>query len=266
MPHSSSPDLQRRFAGVARLYGTARYTHISQMHIAVAGIGGVGSWAVETLARTGVGYITLIDLDNIAESNVNRQLHALSSEIGKSKVLAMQQRIEQINPSCHVTQIEDFLTVDNLSTHLPRSSAHPDHASPPILGVIDAIDQLVVKAALIEYCQSNQIPLIVTGAAGGRCNPCCIKIDDLARTEHDRLLAKLRHKLRRTGHFPKEPRRPFKVPCVYSTESVQTTHHGNATPQGGLNCAGYGSVMSVTASFGLFAAGWMINHLIDQGS
>ena len=178
----------RRFGGIARLYGDEALARFSRAHVCVIGVGGVGSWAVEALARSGIGRLTLIDLDNVAESNINRQLHALTDDFGKAKVTALRERIAQINPQCEVTEIEDFVTEDNLDELFRR----------PFDFVIDAIDQIRVKAAMAAYFVQHKQPFIISGGAGGQKNPALIQTADLSRVTHDPLLSNLRYTLRKT--------------------------------------------------------------------
>lgn len=241
-------DFGRRFGGIARLYGNDALQRFQQAHLCVVGIGGVGSWAAEALARSGIGRITLIDLDNVAESNVNRQIHALGDEFGKAKVAAMAERIHAINPQCQVTQIEDFVTLDNLDATLGGGYDF----------VIDAIDSAKTKAAMIAWCKRHQVKLIVSGGAGGRVDPTRIQLADLAKTTQDPLLARVRTLLRREYGFPKDPKKKFGVDCVFSSEPLQQPNVGatcdvdaGAQHPAGLNCAGYGSSMPVTATFGM---------------
>ncbi len=244
---------ERRFAGIERLYGPGSLARLAAAHFCVVGIGGVGSWAAEALARSGVGRLTLIDLDHVAESNINRQAHALESTLGQAKVLAMQERIAQINPGCHVRSIEDFVTPKNVATLLP-----------PCDGVLDCIDQVSAKAALIAHCRTAGIPVVTTGGAGGRTDPTRICIDDLSRTRQDALAAKLRARLRKDYGFPRDTQKRFGIPCVFSDEPARRPggHHsaGVACLNGsaGLACAGYGSLVAVTAGFGFAAAAYCI--------
>ncbi|MBK7813911.1 MAG: tRNA cyclic N6-threonylcarbamoyladenosine(37) synthase TcdA [Rhodocyclaceae bacterium] len=238
----------RRFGGIARLYGEQALARLAAAHIGVIGIGGVGSWAAEALARSGIGRLTLIDLDHVAESNLNRQIHAVESTLGQAKVLAMKDRIAMINPACEVTTIEEFVAPDNVADILPGCDA-----------VVDAIDQVRAKAALIVHCRRLGIPLVTTGGAGGKSDPAMIRVDDLARTTQDPLAAKLRAALRRDYGFPRKGAR-FGVDCVYSLEPVRRPEaaacdvdEGNEGLHG-LNCAGYGSSVCVTAGFGFAAA------------
>lgn len=225
----------------------------------IIGIGGVGSWVAEALARSAIGRLTLIDPDHIAESNINRQLHALTGEEGKPKVQAMRERIAAINPRCQVNGIEEFLSEDNIGTLLGSAF---DYA-------VDAIDSARVKAALIQHCTRSQIRLVCSGGAGGQTDPSQIRIADLARTTQDPLLAKVRTRLRRDYGFPRDPKKKFGIECVYSLEPlVYPVAEGGACfekPEDahiqGLNCAGFGSSVCVTATFGMMAAASVLNGL-----
>ncbi len=240
-------DFERRFGGIGRLYGNDNLARFRAAHVCVVGIGGVGSWTAEALARSGVGRLTLIDLDNIAESNVNRQIHALGDEFGKAKVTAMAERIRAINPQCAVAEIEDFVTPENVGDLLGRGYDV----------VVDAIDQVRTKVAMIAWCRKQGLPIVVAGSAGGQIDPARIVRDDLARTVQDPLLSKVRAQLRKQHGFPRDPKRKFGVTAIYSTEPLRYPSAGEAclaAPAGGLNCAGFGSSVCITASFGLFAA------------
>jgi tRNA A37 threonylcarbamoyladenosine dehydratase len=259
-------DSARRFGGVARLYGEAGLAQLQAAHVCVIGLGGVGSWAAEALARNAIGRLTLIDLDNLALSNVNRQLPAMDGNFGQAKISAMAERMRLINPQISVSEIEDFISPDNLSQLLPSD----------LDGVVDCIDDAKAKAALAAYCQSHGLPLVVTGAAGGRLDATRIKTADLSVVSHDKLLAKVRNLLRRDYGFAKastgqaKPKK-MAVLCVYSDESViepdavcadvepRTEARAGVT---GLNCAGYGSSVCVTAPFGFVAAGLIIKALL----
>jgi tRNA threonylcarbamoyladenosine dehydratase len=287
-------DVERRFGGVGRLYGTQGLKALQTAHVVVIGIGGVGSWAAEALARNAIGHITLIDLDNIAESNVNRQIHALEGAFGKAKVSAMRERILAINPLCHVHEIEDFITPDNITKLL---DFHYDC-------ILDCVDDAKAKIALAAFCKAKQIPLIMSGSAGGRLDATQIKTADLSAVQGDKLLAKVRNQLRRDHQFPKASNQKksakFGVTCVYSDEQVLTpnsmcevenshdkTHNiiddaleanihkdsgdaknARADPRvntrsiTGLNCAGYGSSVCVTATFGFVSAGLVLQQLL----
>ena len=262
-----SIDYDRRFGGVARLYGAAGLERFKHAHICVVGVGGVGSWVVEALARSAIGKLTLIDLDNVAESNINRQIQATSETLGKAKVSALAERIAQINPYCKVNEVEDFVTPDNLDAMI---GAH--HFS----YVIDAIDSVKAKTALIAYCRQHAIPLITIGAAGGQTDPCKIEIRDLSRTEQEPLLALVRKRLRQNYGFPRGSKSKFGIDAVFSMEALTMPEtaevcevEGAATAGGvagvtGLNCAGFGSSIVVTASFGLAAAAQVLRNLADE--
>ena len=263
-PDSDAIDFERRFGGIARLYGESALTSFKQAHVCVIGVGGVGSWAVEGLARSAIGKITMIDLDHLSESNVNRQLHALTDTLGKSKVDALAERIAQINPYCVVTRIEEFIDPDNVATLIPAGQF--DY-------VIDAIDNTRAKTALVVHCRANHIPLVTIGSAGGQVDPTRIAVCDLSRTEQEPLLARVRKRLRRLHGFPRGTKNKFGIDAVYSTEPVRhpelcaTDDETNfETNEGlnGLNCAGYGSAVVVTASFGFVAAGLVLRKLAEQ--
>jgi tRNA A37 threonylcarbamoyladenosine dehydratase len=244
---SETADLQRRFGGMTRLHGADAAARIAAAHVCVIGIGGVGSWAAEALARSGVGRLSLIDLDHVAESNINRQVHALGATLGQAKVLAMRDRIADINPGCRVDCIEEFITPENLPELLPACDA-----------VVDAIDQVRAKAALIAHCKRARIALVTTGGAGGRSDPTQLRVDDLVRTIQDPLASKVRARLRKEYGFPRDPKKKFGVECVYSIEPIRRPAAAacdlDEAGLHGLNCAGYGSSVCVTAAFGLAAA------------
>ncbi|MDB5945008.1 MAG: tRNA threonylcarbamoyladenosine dehydratase [Ramlibacter sp.] len=247
-------DLQRRFGGLERLYGVGGAQAIRQAHVAVAGIGGVGSWAVEALARSGVGALTLIDLDHVAESNINRQVHALASTLGQAKVQAMAERIAQINPSCRVTGVEEFVEPQNWPRLLPAG----------VTAVIDACDQVSAKVAMAAWARECKLLFISVGAAGGKRLAHKVDVDDLANTTHDPLLAQLRYQLRKHRGAPREGRK-IGVACVFSREPVAPPDPSCAIEgDGSLNCHGYGSAASVTATFGFCAAGWLMDRIASQ--
>ena len=243
----------RRFGGLERLYGVTGAKKICDSHIAVVGIGGVGSWAVEALARSGVGKLTLIDFDHIAESNINRQIHALDVTLGMSKVLAMQQRIAHINPQCLVECVDEFVTPENW----------PSILNSQVDAVIDACDQIKAKTVMAAWAMHTKTIFITVGAAGGKRAAHKVDIDDLSLTTHDPLLAQLRYRLRREHQAPRDKKK-IGISCVFSKESVASADasceiEGDA--DGSLNCHGYGSVVSVTATFGQCAAGWVIDKI-----
>ncbi|GBG01175.1 tRNA threonylcarbamoyladenosine dehydratase [Azospira sp. I13] len=255
-PLPLSPDYERRFGGVARLYGNAALARFRSAHVCVVGIGGVGSWTVEALARSGVGALTLVDLDHIAESNINRQLHALDSTLGQAKIEAMAARIHQINPDCQVVGVDDFVAPDNLDTLLG--------GLPAVDVLVDAIDGVRAKTALLAWCRGRGITVVTCGAAGGQLDPCRIRVEDLARTTQDPLLAKVRGQLRKFHGFPRDAKKKFAIAAVYSEEPLRYPDAACAPPGGGgapLNCAGFGSAVAVTASFGLTAASVALGKL-----
>jgi tRNA A37 threonylcarbamoyladenosine dehydratase len=248
-------DHERRFSGISRLYGSNGLRNFSSSHVIVVGIGGVGSWAVEALARSGVGQLTLYDLDHVAESNVNRQLPALEEEFGRPKVSVMAERIDGINPQCRVVAVEDFIHQENLSQLVEAGADF----------ILDCVDSYRIKAAMIATCRRNRLPIITLGGAGGQTDPTRVRIADLSRTEQDPLLSKTRKLLRREYGFPSNPKRRFEVPAVYSNEQQRNPTLAStnrlAAGDGSLNCAGYGSVMTVTASFGLAAVAYVLDKL-----
>ena len=242
---------QRRFGGLDRLYGQNGAARIRAAHVAVVGIGGVGSWAAEALARSGVGRLTLIDLDHVAESNINRQIHALENTVGQAKVLAMRDRVAQINPGCVVTCIEDFVEPANW----------PGLLSESVDAVIDACDQVQAKTAMAAWARTTRARFISVGAAGGKRLAHKVDVDDLAFTTHDPLLAQLRYRLRKHHGAPRGGKK-MAVTCVFSRESVAPPDPScGIEGDGSLNCHGYGSVVAVTATFGQCAAGWVLDAL-----
>ena len=262
-------DLERRFGGLARLYGVAGAQKIRAAHVVVVGLGGVGSWAAEALARSGVARLTLIDLDHIAESNINRQIHALDNTLGQAKVQAMRERIAHIHPGCQVEGIEEFVDAANwpLIAGLQASER---------VSVIDACDQVKAKTAMAAWAIKNKINLISVGAAGGKRHAHKVDIDDLALVTHDPLLAQLRYRLRKEQGAARKGK--IGVACVFSREAVMQPAasvaaesddgegracavSGEAQSDGSLNCHGYGSVVSVTSTFGLCAAGWVLDKI-----
>ena len=247
-------DLQRRFGGLERLYGMEGAAAIRGAHVAVVGIGGVGSWAAEALARSGVGALTLIDLDHVAESNINRQVHALDGTIGQAKVLAMRERIAQIHPRCVVHAVEEFVEPDNWPMLLPAG----------VDAVIDACDAPKAKTAMAAWARDRKALFISCGAAGGKRLAHQVDIQDLSQTTHDPLLAQLRYRLRKHHGAPKEGKR-IGIPCVFSREAVAPPDPSCAIEgDGSLNCHGYGSVVSVTATFGQCAAGWVLDRIASR--
>ena len=258
MPGSTDPfvahvDRERRFGGIARLYGAAALDRLDCARVGVVGVGGVGSWAAEALGRSGVGRITLFDLDHVAESNINRQAHALDATLGQAKVQAMAERLKAISPLVRVATVEDFVTADNAGALLRDFDV-----------VIDAIDNVRAKVAIVLACRANRIALIVAGGAGGKTDPAKIRVGDLSRTEQDPLLAKVRKRLRSEHGFSRNPKRSFGIEAVYSDETPRLDGAACDLPHGpqGLACAGYGSSMMMTAGVGLFAAARAVERLL----
>lgn len=242
---------ERRFGGLQRLYGVEGAARIRSSHVAVIGIGGVGSWAAEALARSGVAQLTLIDLDHVAESNINRQIHATTETVGKAKVLAMRDRIAQIHQGCVVHCIEEFVEPGNW----------PKLLAVPVDAVIDACDQVRAKVAVAAWARSSKVLHIAVGAAGGKRHAHKVDVDDLSQTTHDPLLAQLRYQLRKHHGAAREGKK-IGVTCVFSREAVVPPNAScNIAGDGTLNCHGYGSVVAVTATFGQCAAGWVLDKL-----
>ncbi|RUO78465.1 tRNA cyclic N6-threonylcarbamoyladenosine(37) synthase TcdA [Pseudidiomarina taiwanensis] len=250
---------KERFGGISRVYGEQVKNAFAQHHVAVVGLGGVGSWAVEALARSGIGGLTLIDLDDICVTNINRQLPALSSTVGQLKTEVLAARVKEINPDCQVRVIDDFLALDNLDQYLGA----------PVTAVLDAIDSVTVKAGLIAWCKRRKVPLVTCGGAGGQVDPLQIDKADLAKVKQDPLLAKVRSMLRRNYNFSKNPARNFGVTAVYSTEQLRYPdgqgHWSHAKPGAGsmrMDCAtGFGAAMPVTATFAMVAVAQLLAKL-----
>jgi len=260
--NADDSDSQGRFSALERVYGASAAALLPQLHIAVVGIGGVGSWAVEALARSGVGTLTLIDPDDITESNINRQLHALTQTVGRPKVEVMRERVLSINPACQCHALEDMLVEKNLERYITTEFDY----------VIDAIDSIRFKAALIHYCRRHKIRIVTTGGAGGRLDPLKIGVADLSRTWNDALAAKVRSRLRAQYGFTKNPKRRFAVECVFSSEQPRYPAGNGAVsfakpgvPGATLDCEqGYGSVSTVTSVFGLVAASLAVNKSLER--
>lgn len=252
---ASTADDDRRFGGVARIYGAAGLQRLAVAHVAVVGLGGVGSWVVEACARSGIGRLTLIDLDHVSESNINRQSHALDSTVGAAKVQVMQRRVADINPACVVEGIEEFVDADNLETLLPAGRFD---------FVVDAIDHVRAKTALIAHCHRHGTALVTAGGAGGRTDASRVRVADLAHTLQEPMLAKVRKNLRTHHGFPRNVKREFGISAVYSDQPLRGNEAPDLVdPEGmtGLNCAGFGSLVSVTAVFGFLAAGLLVDRL-----
>ncbi|MGA1238615.1 MAG: tRNA threonylcarbamoyladenosine dehydratase [Limisphaerales bacterium] len=249
-----------RFSGIQRLYGTREQSTLRQAHVCIIGIGGVGSWTVEALARTGIGSLTLIDLDEVCISNTNRQIHAVQGASGQPKVEVMARRAQAINPACNIKPIQQFFTASTAETLLATRFSC----------VVDAIDQVPQKTLLLAECHSRNIPVVTVGGAGGRRDPARIKTSDLALATHDRLLQEVRRRLRREHMFP-APNSPFGIPSVFSDEPQIFP-----TAEGGVSCerqanqdlrldchSGYGTATFVTGTFGFAAAALAVNLILQ---
>ena len=247
------PDIERRFGGLRRLHGDAGYLRLRAARIAVVGLGGVGSWAVEALARSGVAALTLIDMDHVAESNINRQVQALGATLGMAKAQALAERIADIHPGCEVHCVEAFVEPGNWPALLEA----------PVDVVIDACDQVGAKLALAQWARSTESPLVLVGAAGGKLLPQAVRVADLAHVTHDPLLAALRRRLRKSHAAPLTG--DLGLTAVYSCESVQRPESGDGV-DGSLNCHGYGSSVNVTATFGMVAASEALRLLLAPGT
>jgi len=267
--------IERRFGGLVRLYGGPGAARIRSAHVVVVGLGGVGSWAAEALARSGIARLTLVDLDHISESNINRQVHALDNTIGQAKVQAMRERIAHINPDCRVDCIEDFVDAENW----PSLLAFDDWANESNIAFIDACDQVKAKMAMAGWAAKHQAALISVGAAGGKRFAHRVEIEDLSAVTHDPLLAQVRSRLRKEYGLARTGK--MNVMCVFSREAVvkpslstniaevSTTalktekllEVSTVTVDGSLNCHGYGSVVTVTSTFGMCAASWVLNKI-----
>ncbi|WP_228244417.1 tRNA threonylcarbamoyladenosine dehydratase [Psychrobacter immobilis] len=253
---------ERRFQGTRTLYGTAAVTTFADAHVYVIGVGGVGSWAAEALARTAVGTITLIDLDVLVASNVNRQLPALDSTFGESKIAAMATRIREINPKVTLNLIDDFLTVENVATLLPsRDEAKAAVAQGRPMVILDCVDDMNAKLAIALHCRFNKLKLVCAGGAGGKIDPSQIRVSDLRDSYQDPLLAKLRNKLRHEKGINSTLKEKFGIKCVYSTEPPRVD---KSCQTGGLQCGGYGSAVVVTSVVAMIMVSEALQLLIKQ--
>ena len=261
----SQSSVSARFAGIDRLYGQGASGLFSRARVAVVGVGGVGSWLVEALARSGVGQLRLIDADDVCESNVNRQLPAIEGNFGRSKVALLAERVKAINPDARVEPLAQMLTAGNLQDLLGEG----------VDLVLDACDSFRSKVELIAWCRRRKLPLVVSGSAGGRTDPTQVRVRDLSRTEHDALLALIRKKLRQEFGFPKNPDRYFGVPAVYSLENVRYPQpdgsvcgtRPSVSGEAGfkLDCgAGLGAATHITGSFAFAMAGRALQLLLAK--
>ncbi len=251
-------DLERRFGGLRRLYGVAAYGQLRASRVAVIGVGGVGSWAAEALARSGVAELTLIDLDHVGESNINRQIHALQTTLGQAKVQALRERIALIHPGCVVHAIEEFVDEDNAQALL---------SAQPLDGIVECCDQVRAKAAVAAWGRDHAVPVVAVGAAGGKVMPQQVQLADLGEVTHDPLLSSLRQRLRQRHGGPRKG--AMGLTCVFSREQVRPPQDavcevGGPRQDNSLNCHGFGSSVTVTATFGMVAAAEIVNRLVAQ--
>ena len=238
---------ERRLGGVARLYGDQAYLRLQSSHVVVIGLGGVGSWAAEALARNAVGQMTLIDFDQISISNTNRQIHAVEGEYGKSKIEVMAKRLTSINPEIIINCVDDFLKPENFNQYLSKE-----------VFILDAMDDVPTKIELAAWCKNNNVPIVMSGGAGGKLDPSVVTVTDLSKATHDPILSKIRASLRKQHSFEKDLKKKMHLRVVYSSEPRQ------GTSQGGLSCAGYGSSVMVTATFGFIAAAEIVRQILES--
>ncbi len=252
-------DFETRFGGIARLYGQGGLAKLRAAHVCIVGLGGVGTWAAEALARSGIGALTLVDLDEVCVTNINRQLHALTDTVGRAKVAVMAERIHAIHPDCRVTAEQRFFTGQTADALL----------APPYDFVLDAIDEVTNKVLLLVSCRAKKLPVVSCGGAGGRRELTAVRVGDLAQASHDPLLSEVRRRLRKEPSFPASPA-ALDLPCVYSVEkTVFPQPDGSvgakrvaAEAGARLNCnGGLGSATFVTGAFGLAAAGWVVKKI-----
>lgn len=254
-------DLSRRFGGLDRLYGEGAHVFLNtQVHAMVVGLGGVGSWAAEALARSGVGRITLVDLDHVAESNINRQIQACDATLGQEKIKALAEHIHSYFPSCEFSLVDAFLEPDNAQDLLTRFA----QSDAPHKVLLDCCDNVRAKVAMVTWAKRLGIAVVLSGSAGGKSKPWLVQPADLRDTTNDPLLAKVRYTLRREHGYAKDPKKKLGVPVFYSAEQV--TRSEVCEPAAGLNCAGYGSVVTVTATMGMQMAAWAISNAIARAN
>ncbi|HIP75572.1 MAG TPA: tRNA cyclic N6-threonylcarbamoyladenosine(37) synthase TcdA [Psychromonas hadalis] len=254
---------ERRFSGIKRLYGSHALNKFNNSHFCVIGIGGVGSWVAESLTRTGIGKLTLIDMDDICTTNTNRQVHTNSKTIGMQKVNAMAERCRLINPEIEIVVIDDFINKQKCFDYLSDDMDY----------IFDAIDTIHDKVALIAHCKRNKYPLLTSGGAGGQIDPTQIQVTDLARTIHDPLASRARQELRRHYNFTKNPKRKFRIDCVFSTEQVRYPEiDGKAQKDTKKvvidseieNPKAFGASSIVTASFAFIGVSFMLKKMLSK--
>lgn len=256
---ASGADSERRFGGLDRLFGEGTHQLLNTgAHAMVVGVGGVGSWAVEALARSGVGHLTLVDMDHVAESNINRQLQANEATLGQEKIRALANHIHQYFPACEISLVDDFLEPGNAQALLENFASHPA----PCKVLLDCCDHVRAKVAMADWARRLGISVVLSGSAGGKTQPWQVQPADLRDSVNDPLLAKVRYTLRRSHGFSRDPGKKMGVPVFYSSEQVKRSTL--CEPSAGLNCAGYGSVVTVTATMGMQMAAWALNDLLRQ--
>jgi len=257
-----SESIEHRFGGIVRLYGRHALMQLQRSHVLIIGIGGVGSWTAEALARTGVGSITLMDLDDLCVTNTNRQIHALKSTVGHSKIQVMEQRLKDINPEITVHLIHDFLDYDTIDQYIDGSHSI----------IVDAIDMGIIKTKLINYCKKKRFNVLTIGSAGGKRDPQKITSADLSKTINDPMLSKMRNNLRRLYGFPRDPKQKFGITAIYSTEPMTYPDDNGGVCQSKafiekgakLDCnLGFGAASMVTATFGFIAATEAVRKIIQ---
>ena len=246
----ASEQHEQRFYKTRLLYGNSDVEILRHAHVCVVGVGGVGSWAVEAFARTGIGELTLIDMDEVCITNTNRQIHANSETVGQRKVEVMAERVRLINPEIRVNTIDDFVTPENIGNYISKDFDY----------VLDAIDSLKSKAALIAYCKRNKIKIMTSGGAGGQVDPTQVKIADLSRTIQDPLAKKLKDLLRQNYNFSKNPDRKFGIECVFSTEQLKYAPYDKETEEP----KGFGTAVAVTGTFGFNAAARITKKILER--
>ncbi|HEX4855768.1 MAG TPA: tRNA threonylcarbamoyladenosine dehydratase [Limnobacter sp.] len=258
-PDEQTADLQRRFGGLDRLFGDAAHQFLNrQTHVMVVGVGGVGSWAAEALARSGVGRLTLVDLDHVAESNINRQLQANEATLGQEKIRALAEHIHLYFPACAIRLVDSFLEPDNAQQLLAEfMAAEGEHKV-----LLDCCDNVRAKIAMVTLARQLKLPVVLSGSAGGKIQPWMVQPADLRDTVNDPLLAKVRYTLRRQHGYSRDSKKKMGVQVFYSTEQI--TRSEMCEPAAGLNCAGYGSVVTVTATMGMQMAAWAVSSLLAK--
>ena len=241
--------IKYRFRGPRALYGINNLQKLLNSHVCVAGAGGVGSWAIEAMVRTGIGHITIIDCDTIDESNTNRQLHTLQSTLGQPKAEVLKSRLLDINPDAVIDTLVTKLNIDNIEEIMHKINAD---------FYVDAIDDLDAKATFVNWAIKNHRQIIVSGGAGGKTDPLKVTSGDLAETQNDKLLARLRYKLRKEYNYPHNGKK-MRIPTVYSTEQGKLSKQVSQE----TDLPAFGAAVCVTATVGLNLAAFILNRIKD---